>query len=133
MNLLTVKSVFYCGEEVATVTLESKRGVIEAFCHPCTLKEGDKVINLLNVLECEIKAAFLDDWPTELKLKRSKESLEKIGSYSYSGVGQLNDPEKGILTVMGFNIEVDTVPAIGPVEFKIDRLDLRQRIYLTSK
>ena len=124
MNQLTVKKVEFYGEETATVTLESEAASIDVFCHMCEYKEGDKIDNLLQVLDADVKAAYLTDWPEELIKEKSKERLEKTGSYSYIGCGKIVETESSIVEVQGFRIELDEIPAQDIVEFKISRLDL---------
>lgn len=124
MNQLTVKKVEFYGEETATVTVESEAASIDVFCHMCEYKEGDKIDNLLQVLDADVKAAYLTDWPEELIKEKSKERLEKTGSYSYIGCGKIVETESSIVEVQGFRIELDEIPAQDIVEFKISRLDL---------
>lgn len=124
MNQLTVKKVMFYGEETATVTLESEAASIDVFCHMCKYKEGDKIDNLLQVLDADVKAAYLTDWPEELIKEKSKERLEKTGSYSYIGCGKVIETESSIVEVQGFRIELDEIPTQDIVEFKISRLDL---------
>jgi len=124
MNQLTVKKVEFYGEETATVTLESEAALIDFFCHMCEYKEGDKIDNLLQVLDADVKAAYLTDWPEDLIKEKSKERLEKTGPYSYIGCGKVIEPESSIVEVQGFRIELDEIPTQDIVEFKISRLDL---------
>lgn len=124
MRQLTVKKVEFYGTETATVTLESNTSSIDVFCHMCEYKEGDKVNNHLHVLDAEIKAAYLSDWSQDLIDEKSKERIEKTGTYSYVGCGKVVDTENSIIEVQGFRIEFDNIPFLGPVEFEITRLDL---------
>jgi hypothetical protein len=124
MNQLTVKKVEFYGEETATVTLESEAASIDVFCHMCEYKEGDKIDNLLQVLDADVKAAYLTDWPEELIKEKSKERLEKTGPYSYIGCGKIIETESSIVEVQGFRIELDEISTQDIVEFKISRLDL---------
>lgn len=124
MDQLTVKKVDFYGDETATITLESDTSSIEVFCHLCEYQEGDKVDNLLRVLDADVKAAYLSDWPEELIKEKSQERLEKTGQYSYAGCGKVVDFENGIIEVKGFRIALEEVPFNGSVEFNIARLDL---------
>lgn len=121
---LIIQKVEFYGDEAATVTLNNGHSSIEAFCHPCEYKIGDKVDNLLRVLEADVKSAYLLDWPEEAIEKASKERIEKTGTYSYVGVGTVADEKKDIITVNGFRIEVEDISCNGAVEFEIERLDL---------
>ncbi|MDU0353642.1 hypothetical protein RS130_06590 [Paraglaciecola aquimarina] len=66
MNQLTVKNVEFYGDETASVTLENENLSVEVFCHLCKYSEGDKVNNLLRVLDADVRAAYLSDWPAEM-------------------------------------------------------------------
>ncbi len=66
MNQLTVKRIDFYGDETASVTLENENSSIDVFCHLCEYKEGDKINNLLRVLDADVKAAYLSDWPAEI-------------------------------------------------------------------
>jgi hypothetical protein len=124
MNQLTVKKVEFYGDETASVTLESEISSIEVFCHPCEYEVGDKVKNHLNVLDADVKAAYLSDWPVETIEQASRERIERIGPYSYVDCGKVIDQKEGIIEVNGFQIELNDVPCDGAVEFNIERLDL---------
>lgn len=124
MNQLTVKNVEFYGDETASVTLENENSSVEVFCHLCEYSKGDKVNNLLRVLDADVKAAYLSDWPVEMIEEASKERIEKTGPYSYVGCGKVIDENEGIIEVQGFRIDVGEVPCQGAVEFEIDRLDL---------
>jgi len=124
MNQLTVKKIEFYGDETASVTLENESSSVEVFCHPCGYSEGDKVDNLLRVLDADIKAAYLSDWSKEKIGESSKERIEKTGPYSYVGCGKVIDEREGVIEVQGFKIELGEVPCPGFVEFEIDRLDL---------
>ena len=124
MNQLTIKKIDFYGGETASVTLESENSSIEVFCHPCEYSVGEKVDNLLRVLDADVKAAYLSDWSAEIIERASKERIEKTGPYSYVGCGKVVDESKGVIEVQGFNIVVGEVPCQGIVEFEIDRLDL---------
>lgn len=124
MNQLTVKKVDFYGDETAIVTLESDISTVEVFCHLCEYEEGDKIENFLQVLDSKAKAAYLPDWPDGLIKEKTKERLDKTGSFSYTGCGKVIDTESSIIEVQGFRIELDETPAADIVEFEISRLDL---------
>lgn len=124
MNQLTVKNVEFYGDETASVTLENENSSVEVFCHLCKYSEGDKVNNLLRVLDADVRAAHLSDWPADMIEEASRERIKKTGPYSYEGIGKVIDEHKGIIEVQGFRIEVGELPCQGSVEFEIDRLDL---------
>ncbi|WP_298773842.1 hypothetical protein [uncultured Shewanella sp.] len=98
----------------------------------CEYKEGNKIDDLLQVLGADVKAAYLTDWLEELIKEKSKERLDKTGSYSYIGCGKVVETESSIVEVQGFRIDLDEIPTQDIVEFKISRLDL-WKIRLTNK
>jgi len=112
------------GDESASVTLRSKKGEVVAFCFPCDLKVGDTVPNRLSVLDGEVRAAYLSDWPTETKEVLSSEMLERIGEYAYRGRGRVIDRTEGLVEILGFIVDFGDIPCDGTVEFEITRLDL---------
>lgn len=126
MNKLIVESVepYSPADESASVVLRSERGIIEVFCHSCNLRAGEKVENLLSVLDADVYAAYLTDWSEAEKAERSVERLEKVGPYAYKGCGRTLDQERGLIEVMGFCIDVGEVPFDGPVEFEFSRVDI---------
>jgi len=113
------------GDESATVTLRSAQCVIDAFCWPCDLARGTYVYDALSVLDAEVQAAYLADWPDDVRAQRSVERLEKVGEWSYKGVARVVDQSLGLIEVLGFRIEVGDVPCDGAVEFSISRLNVR--------
>ncbi|MFZ3185955.1 MAG: hypothetical protein WA173_17650 [Pseudomonas sp.] len=126
MNTLIVEKVepYSPGDESASVLLRSERGLIEVFCYPCDLKVGDFVENRLSVLDADVRAAYLVDWPDEEKVERSIERLEKVGPYAYKGCARTLDQQKGLIEVLGFCIDVGEVLFDGPVEFEFSRVDI---------
>ena len=126
MDKLIIKKVNFYGDETASVTVDSGLLSLEVFCHPCEYREGDTVSNLLQVLDADIKSAFLADWP-EPEPGELQEYIKQTGSYSYIGRGKVIDVDNGIIEVLGVRIAVDYLPNIpsnGIVEFNITRLDL---------
>lgn len=126
MDTIVVTAVrpYAPGDECAEVTLRSERGEVVAFCFPCDLKVGDVVPNRLSILDGEVRAAYLSDWPNEMKDALSSEMLERIGNYAYRGRGLVIDQEEGLVEVLGFIVDFGSVPCDGPVEFDIERLDV---------
>lgn len=123
MNKLTVVLVDPPDDEAASVTLRSEQGELTAFCHPCDLKAGDVIGNRLAVLEADVLATFLSDWPEDEKAALSTEWIERTGHYSYKGRGRVIDQVEGLVEVLGFIIEMDA-PCDGYVDFNILRLDI---------
>jgi hypothetical protein len=67
MDTLTVVSVDLPGNDAASVTLRCEKAEVVTFCWPCDLKVGDIVENRLSVLEADVLAAYLSDWPDDEK------------------------------------------------------------------
>jgi len=126
MNDLLVTGVrpFSPGDESAEVTLSSGEAEVVAFSYPCSLAVGDRVPNLLSVLDGQAKAPSFDDWPEDEKAYLSQERLERIGTWDYAGCGRCLDRTRGLIVVKGFVIDVGVVPFDGPVEFEIKRLSV---------
>lgn len=124
MDKLTVVLVDPPDDEDASVTLRSEKGEIVAFCWPCDLKVGDVIENRLSVLEADVLAAYLSDWPEDEKETLSTEWIERIGHYAYRGRGRVIDQTEGLIEVQGFIIEMGAL-SDGYVDFKISRLDVR--------
>lgn len=124
MNQLIVKNVDCYGDETATITLKSEFASIDIFCHLCDFKNGDKVEDLLDVLDVDFKSAYLNDWPESLIQEKSTMWIQKQGPYEYIGCGKVIDFESGIINVLGFHINFDQKLYSDWVEFKISRLEL---------
>lgn len=122
---LTVVSVDPPDEESASVTLRSQFGELVAFCWPCDLKVGDTVENRLSVVDADVLATYLSDWPESQKEELSQEWIERIGHYTYRGRGRVIDQADGLVEVQGFVIEM---PLLSDeyVDFEISRLDLNR-------
>ena len=123
MNKLTVILVDPPEEEAASVTLRSDKGEVTAFCHPCHLKAGDVIDNRLAVLDADVLAAYLSDWPEHEKEALSTEWIERSGHYSYRGRDRVIDHKEGLVGVQGFIIEMKA-PCEDHVDFEIRRLDI---------
>lgn len=123
MNKLTVVLVDPPDDEAASVTLRSEQGELTAFCHPCDLKAGDVIDNRLAVLDADVLATWLSDWPEDEKAALSTEWIERTGHYSYKGRGRVIDQVEGLVEVLGFIIKMDA-PCEGYVDFDIRRFDI---------
>lgn len=77
----------------------------------------------LSVLDADVRAAYLSDWPADQKEALSSEYLERISHYSYRRRGRVIDAERGLVEVQGFVIEMCAANE-GHVEFEISRLDI---------
>lgn len=123
MNKLTVLAVDPPDEEAASVTLRSEHAEVVAFCWPCDLKVGDIVENRLAVLDADVLATYLSDWPEAEKEELSREWIERTGHYTYRGRGRVIDQAEGLVEVRGFVIQL---PVLSDeyVDFEISRLDL---------
>lgn len=123
MDKLTVVLVDPPDDENASVSLRSEKGEVVAFCWPCDLKVGDVIENRLSVLDADVLATYLSDWPEDEKDALSTEWIERIGHYAYQGRGRVIDQTEGLVEVRGFIIEMDVL-SDGYVDFKISRLDV---------
>lgn len=123
MNKLTVVLVDPPDDEAASVTLRTETAEVTAFCHPCSLKAGDVIGNRLSVLDADVMATYLSDWPENEKAALSMEWIERTAHYSYKGRGRVIGQAEGLVEVMGFIIEMDA-PCEGYVDFNIRRLDI---------
>ncbi|WP_374583022.1 hypothetical protein [Pseudoduganella sp.] len=123
MKQLTIVLVDPPDEEATSVTLRSDKGEIVAFCYPCDLKAGDVIENRLTVLDAEVTATYLPDWPDDEKEALSNEWIERIGHYAYRGRGRVINQEDGLVEVQGFLIEMGAL-SYGHVDFEITRFDV---------
>lgn len=123
MDKLTVVLVDPPDEEAASVTLRSEQGELVVFCHPCSLTAGDVIDNRLSVLDANVHATYLTDWPESEKEALSTEWIERIGHYAYRGRGRALDHGDGLVEVQGFFIDMGAL-CVGRVDFEISRLDL---------
>jgi len=125
LNKLTVVAVEPPDEESASVTLRSGHSELVAFCWPCDLKVGDTVPNRLSVLDADVLAIYLSDWPESQKEELSQEWIERTGHYTYRGRGRVIDQAEGLVEVQGFVIEM---PLLSDeyVDFEISGLDLNR-------
>ncbi len=126
---LLVEAVDYFtpDSESATVTLRSNVGVIQAFCHPCSLQAGDYVKNELSAWVDELRAAYLIDWPDELKTELATESLQQLDDYAYRGCANVLDLANGLIVVNGFCFDVGEIPFNGTLEFEFSKVILHDR------
>ena len=114
----------------ASVTLRSGTTEVTAFLFGCVAHVGDVVQAPLSALDGEVRAAYLEDWPGDVKNEFHRERIEKTERpYGYRGYGHVVDQERGIIEVLGFHIDIgdlDFVPNGTAVEFECFRLDMRQ-------
>lgn len=111
-------------DDSAEVTLRSEQAELVAFSHPCEVEEGASVLNRLYVLDGNIQAAYLSDWPEDVQHDRGAERFERTGTFSYRGVGRVVDREEGLVEVLGFVFDFGDVPCDGHAEFECVRLAL---------
>ena len=104
--------------------VKSDFGELVVFSWPCDVHVGNTVQNRLSVLDGSVQSAYLSDWPDELKAELGVERIERIGPYSYRGVGRVIDQSSGFVEVRGFVLDFGEVPCDGHVEFECERLDL---------
>ncbi|WP_293711468.1 hypothetical protein [Stenotrophomonas sp. UBA7606] len=123
MDTLVVKKVEHFGDS-AEVTLASGKGELVAFCYPCELTEGQVVPNILHGMAEEARAAYLSDWPEDVKAARATERLERTGPFGYRGCGMVIDQSAGLIEVFGFVLDLGDLPCTGPVEFERSRIDI---------
>jgi hypothetical protein len=125
MDTLVVKKVerFWPDDESAEVTLASGKGEMVAFSYPCDLSEGQVVPNLLHGIVEDLRSAYLSDWPESVKGSLCVERLERIGPLGYRGCGRVIDQSAGLVEVLGFILDLGTLPCSGTVEFECTRID----------
>ena len=116
---------FAPGSESAEVTLSCGEAEVVAFCFPCFYRAGDRVPNLLHAMDGQAITPFLSDWPDDEKQRLSEERIERKAGFGYQGCGSTFSFNKGRIVVCGFVIELGELPWDGPVEFDVERLDLR--------
>ncbi|WP_428380846.1 hypothetical protein [Nevskia ramosa] len=110
--------------ESAEVTLASSVAELVAFCFPCDLVEGQVIPNMLHGMTQEAQAAYLNDWPDDLKASASVERLERVGTFGYVGCGKVLDHKSGMVEVLGFKLQLENLSCNGVVEFKCTRIDI---------
>lgn len=90
---------------------------------------GDPVREPLSALDCDVRAAYLEDWPEDVKSELGRDRIEATSwPYGYRGCGRVVDQDNGIIEVLGFFIDVGELDFVwpgAPVEFDCIRLDLR--------
>ncbi|MDR0201671.1 MAG: hypothetical protein LBJ40_05860 [Delftia acidovorans] len=112
------------GDEAASVTLASDQAVVTVFCHPCTLRAGQRVRNRLSALDVRLlQSPYGFDWPQDEREKPGRDRLTRTGHYAYSGTGRVIDADRGLVLVHGLLIDFGKVPDVDHVEFDIVRLD----------
>ncbi|MBV6289851.1 hypothetical protein [Pseudomonas aegrilactucae] len=124
-SLVVIKVEPYTADsDCAAVGLRSALGEISVFSYPCDVRVGSLVHTPLSSLDAQVQAAFLDDWPQAQKNACAVERLEQTGPYAYRGCGHVVDRAQGLISVLGFVIDVGEVPCEGAVTFECQRIDL---------
>lgn len=123
---------FCDGADDASIFLRSGETEIVAFHNGISsvLRVGDSLRRPLTPgADFTVEAAYLPDWPADLKKSLALEKLEKTSNpYGYRGVGRVIDSEDGIVSVLGFSIDfgdVFGVPNGDAVNFECERIDVR--------
>jgi len=107
------------------VTLCCGEHEITVFSFGGTARVNDIVRTPVSAVDCDVRAACLDDWPDDAKRAASRQWIGKTANpYGYRGCGQVVDREQGLIDVVGFVIDVGELPCGGAVEFECLRLDL---------
>lgn len=116
------------GSDDASITLRCGATEITVFSFGRIVTVGDTVQEALSALDCEIRAAYLVDWPEDVKNELAQDRIEKTAlPYGYRGCGRVVDQENGVIEVFGFLIYVGDLDFVWPgavVEFECLRLDL---------
>lgn len=114
----------------ASITLRCGTTEVTAFLFGCVAHVGDIVQAPLSAFDSEVRAAYLQDLPDDVKNEFHRERIEKTEQpYGYRGYGHVVDQERGVIEVLGFHIEVgdlNFVPNGTAVEFECFRLDMRR-------
>lgn len=83
---------------------------------------------LFAALDYEVRAAYLEDWPAELRAELCRERIERTSwPFGYRGVGHVIDSSLALVNVLGFTIDfgdLSHLPSGTAVEFECDRLDM---------
>ncbi|MBN3727954.1 hypothetical protein [Burkholderia sp. Ac-20379] len=122
---------FYIGADDASICLRCGETEIVAFHNGISsvVRVGDVLRSPLDAGPgFTLEAASLPDWPAELKQSLALEKLEKTPRpYGYKGVGRVMDRDRGIVSVLGFQIDFGDVLGIpngDAVNFECERLDV---------
>lgn len=114
----------------ASITLRCGSTEVTAFLFGCVAHVGDIVHAPLSALDSEVRAAYLEDWPDDVKNEFHRERIEKTEQpYGYRGYGHVVDQKQGIIEVLGFRIDVGGIDFVAngtAVEFDCSRLDMRR-------
>jgi hypothetical protein len=133
LNVFVTRVEPFCdGADNASIFLRSGETEVVAFHDGISsvLCVGDSLRKPLDPgADFTLEAAYLPDWPADLKKCLSLEKLEKTSHpYGYKGVGRVIDSECGIVSVLGFSIDfgdVFGIPNGDAVNFECERLDVR--------
>ena len=112
--------------EGAFVTLNSESGQLIAFCFPCAHAVGDRVSNRVyaDFIE-QLQSPYFEDWPVAERELAARQRLDRTGTHSYRGCGQVIDLSNGLVQVCGFVIDFGEVPPSAEfVEFEVTRFSL---------
>ncbi|VWC41879.1 hypothetical protein BLA13014_06953 [Burkholderia aenigmatica] len=111
--------------ECAAVTLRCGEHAITVFSFGGDARVDDIVRTPVSAVDCEVRAACLDDWPDDARRAASRQWIGKTGNpYGYRGCGWVIDREQGLIDVVGFTLDMGELPCDGAVEFECLRLDL---------
>ncbi|KWC79590.1 hypothetical protein WL58_01480 [Burkholderia cepacia] len=123
--VVTRVAAYSVDSECAEVTLSCGEHEITVFSFGGTARVNDIVRTPVSAVDCDVRAACLDDWPDDAKRAASRQWIGKTANpYGYRGCGQVVDREQGLIDVVGFVIDVGELPCGGAVEFECLRLDL---------
>lgn len=112
--------------EGAFVTLNSESGQLVAFCYPFACDLDDHVGNRLHAdFVVELRSPYFEDWSAAERELAARQRLDRTGTHSYSGCGQVIDPRNGLVQACGFVIDFGEVPSGAEfVEFEVTRFSL---------
>ncbi|WP_233344092.1 hypothetical protein [Burkholderia cepacia] len=123
--VVTRVAAYSVDSEYAEVTPCCGEHEITVFSFGGTARVNDIVRTPVSAVDCDVRAACLDDWPDDARRAASRQWIGKTANpYGYRGCGQVVDREQGLIDVVGFVIDVGELPCGGAVEFECLRLDL---------
>ncbi|WP_226159750.1 hypothetical protein PPH94_022710 [Burkholderia cepacia] len=116
--VVTRVAAYSVDSECAEVTLCCGEHEITVFSFGGTARVNDIVRTPVSAVDCDVRAACLDDWPDDAKRAASRQWIGKTANpYGYRGCAQVVDRDQGL-------IDVGELPCGGAVEFECLRLDL---------
>ncbi|AOL07243.1 hypothetical protein DF044_31945 [Burkholderia contaminans] len=123
--VVTHVAAYSADSECAAVTLRCGEHEIAVFSFGGEARVADIVQTPVLAVDCDVRAACLDDWPDDARRAASRQWIGKTGNpYGYRGCGRVIDREQGLINVVGFTLDVGELPCDGAVEFECLRLDL---------